>query len=56
MTTLAQALHQAGRRYLERVLAKAGGDRNKAAELAGVHRVTLWRALQKFDVKVERRT
>jgi two-component system response regulator HydG len=41
------------REQLVKVLEKAGGNRQKAAQLLGVSRVTLWKLLKKYDVRTE---
>jgi transcriptional regulator of acetoin/glycerol metabolism len=53
--TLKEALRDAGRAYLYRVLSEAGGNMAKAAKIAGVHRVTFYRTCEKYGLKVENR-
>ncbi len=41
------------RERLVRVLEETGGNRQKAAELLGISRVTLWKLLKKYDISAE---
>ncbi len=41
------------REQLIKVLEEAGGNRQKAAQVLGVSRVTLWKLLKKHDIKAE---
>lgn len=50
--TLAKALYDAGRAYCFRVLSQTGGDVRKAAKIAGVHRVTMYRTLAKYGIQI----
>jgi len=52
--TIHQALETAGRDYLVRVLSEAGGCVAKASVVAGVHRTTFYKLMEKYGVKVER--
>lgn len=43
------------RAYLFRVLSQTGGQMKKAAAIAGVHRQTFYKLLEKHGLKVEHR-
>jgi DNA-binding NtrC family response regulator len=44
------AVEEVERRYLERIVARAGGNRTRAAEILGVSRSTLWSKLRKYGL------
>lgn len=53
--TLKEAKDSAVRAYLFRTLSETGGNMNKAAERAGVHRTSFYKLLEKHGIKVEHR-
>lgn len=44
----------AERKRILEALAATGGNQSKAAEILGISRVTLWKRLKTFDIKVDR--
>lgn len=53
--TYREAITSAKRAYLYRVLSESGGSMTKAAKLAGVNRVNLYRIMKRHGVQVEHR-
>lgn len=46
-----QTLEEAGKRYILRILEKTGGNKAKAAEILGINRTSLWRMINRLDIK-----
>jgi transcriptional regulator of acetoin/glycerol metabolism len=46
--------HDAERKRILEALDARGGNQSKAAEILGISRVTLWKRLKAFDIKVDR--
>jgi transcriptional regulator of acetoin/glycerol metabolism len=44
----------AERKRILEALAATGGNQSKAAEILGISRVTLWKRLKAYDIKVDR--
>ncbi len=44
-------LEELERSYIEHVLQQSGGVRNRAAEILGIDRVSLWRKMKKFNLE-----
>lgn len=53
--TLKESRASSDRAYLFRLLSDAGGNLNKAARIAGIHRTSLYKLLEKRGLKVEHR-
>lgn len=53
--TYREAVKSAKRAYLYRVLSETGGNMAKAAKLAGVHRVSFYKLLERHGIKVVHR-
>jgi transcriptional regulator of acetoin/glycerol metabolism len=53
--TLREARYEAVRAYLYRLLSETGGNMRKAAKIAGVHRVTIYKEFKKHGIQVENR-
>lgn len=50
------AMLSAGQAYLYRLLSETGGNMAEAARVAGVHRVTMYKLLEKHGIAVEHRS
>lgn len=46
------AMAECETRYLEAILARAGGNKTRAAEIAGIPRLTLLRKLRRYGIEV----
>ena len=46
---------EAERKRILEALAATGGNQSKAAEILGISRVTLWKRLKAFDIRVDRK-
>ena len=45
----AMGLAELERRYIEKTLARLGGNRERTAEALGINKTTLWRRLQRYE-------
>ena len=46
-----QTLEEVGKHYIARILEKTGGNKAKAAEILGINRTSLWRMINRLDIK-----
>lgn len=53
--TYREAMLSAGSAYLYRVMSEAKGNIRAAAKLAGIHRATMYKLLEKHGIAVEHR-
>lgn len=53
--TYREAMASAKRAYLYRILSETGGNMARAAKVAGVHRTTFYKLLERHGIQVEHR-
>ena len=50
-----EAMLSAGQAYFYRLLSEAHGDMTRAAQLAGLHRTTMYKILPKYGIEIDKR-